>query len=112
MTEQQRQLDHGDHISIGLRDLYDQIQVVASGYTSLSAKLDTALISKTMAQQTIAQQLADVRRDLSDHEMRLRAQEQRQFVTPKAMWTATGVLIAGIGLVFGVVQTIIQAVIP
>ncbi len=99
--------DHGGQsLTIGLRDVYDQIQVISAGYTALSAKLDTALISQTMAQQTIAQQLADIRHDINDHEMRMRSQEAKPVISPRAMWTAVGVLIAGLGLVLGIAQAL------
>ena len=91
-------------ITIGLRDVYDQMQVITSGYTTLSAKLDTALIAQTLGQQSIAQQLADIRHDLNDHEMRLRTNEARPYVSPKSVWSGVAVLIAAMGLVVAVIE--------
>lgn len=82
------------------------MQTIAAGYTALSAKIDTSLISQTMAQQSIAQQLADIRHDLNDHEMRLRQQELRQTVSPRSMWTAIGVLTGVLGIFLAVAQAI------
>lgn len=96
-------------ITIGLRDLYDQLQIVSSGYTSLSAKLDTALIAQTMNQQSFAQQLADIRHDQTDHEARIRAQESRVYITPKAMWTAIGVITGVMGTLFSILWAILAS---
>ena len=95
-------------ITIGLRDLYDQLQMTNQLTANLSAKLDTALIAQTMSQQSVAQQLADVRHDMADHEARLRVQEAQRFVTPRAMWAGVGVIIGALGTVF----TIVTALLP
>lgn len=95
-------------ITIGLRDIYDQQQNSNNLITALSAKLDSALISQTMAQQSIAQQFADLRHDLADHEARLRTQEAQRFVSPRAMWTGVGVIIGALGTIF----TIVTALLP
>ncbi len=89
---------------IGLRDVYNQMQVISSGYTTLSAKLDTALIAQTMAQQSFAREMADVRHDINDHEMRMRTVEARPYVSPKSVWSAVGVLIAAMGLVVAIIE--------
>lgn len=91
---------------IGLRDLYDQMQTVSNGYMSLSAKLDTALISQTMSQQSFAQQLADLRHTQNDHEMRLRQVEARAYISPRAMWTGVAVIVSSLGTIFAVLQAI------
>lgn len=106
-TEQQQ--SGGQSISIGLRDVYDSVQDLAKSYTALSAKIDTALISQTMSQQSIAQTLADMRHDLNDHEARLRVQEGRAFITPKSMWTAIAVLIAALSAIIGIIAVIVSA---
>lgn len=98
----------GQSISIGLRDLYDQLQELTRAYTSLSAKIDTALISQTMAQQSIAQQLADLRHDLTDHEARIRAQEAKVYITPRAMWGGIGVIATVLGVLFTVFTMILS----
>lgn len=95
-------------VTIGLRDLYDMIQAVNTGYTALSAKLDTTLIQQTLQTQNLAQQLADVRHDLNDHETRLRAQEARPFVSPRAVWTAVGIITSVIGVAFTILQVVLQ----
>lgn len=98
----------GQSIEIGLRDVYESVQDLTKAYTGLSAKIDTALISQTMAQQSTAQQLADMRHDLTDHEGRIRVLEQRIYVTPRSMWTAIGVIIAGLGVIVGIITIIVS----
>lgn len=98
----------GQSITIGLRDLYDMIQSVNTGYTSLSSKLDTALISQTLAQQSIAQQLADVRHILGDHETRIRVIETRPYISPRSVWAGVSVVTAVLGLLFTILQVVIK----
>jgi hypothetical protein len=84
------------------------IQSVSNGYTALSAKLDTAHISQTMAAQTLTQQVADVQRVMSDHEARLRAQEFRPYVSPRSIWGGISVIVAALGLIFTIVQIMMK----
>lgn len=100
--------EHGGRFTLGLRDLYAEIQRALDAVHSLSTKLDTALIAQTMAQQATAQQLTNLRHELNDHESRLREQERRQVVTPKSMWTAIGVLTSVSGVLFGILQLLIK----
>lgn len=104
-----RPVDHGGQVvTIGLRDIYDQVQQVSTGYTSLVAKLDAALISQGLHQQTITQQFGEIHRDIQDHEHRLRALEARPNITPKAAWGAAGIIIAGLSLVLTIIALIIS----
>lgn len=95
-------------VTIGLRDLYDMIQSVSTGYTALSAKLDTALIQQALQLQNISAQVADVRHDINDHEMRLRSREAQQFVTVRSMWTAIGIIATIIGVTFTILQVVLS----
>jgi len=95
-------------VTIGLRDLYEMIQSVNTGYTALSAKLDTALIQQTLQLQNISAQVADVRHDINDHEMRIRARESQNFVTARSMWTAVGIIATVIGVIFTILQVVIS----
>jgi hypothetical protein len=95
-------------VTIGLRDVYDTLQVLSNGYTALSAKLDTALIQQTLQMQNMAAQIGDVRHDINDHEMRLRSRESQNFVTARNMWTAVGVLAAVVATAFGILQVVLQ----
>jgi hypothetical protein len=85
------------------------VQEMSRAQVTLAAKIDSALISQTMAQQSFAQQVADLRHDMTDHEARLRAQEARIYVTPRGMWTGIGVIIAALAALFGLVQLILSA---
>ncbi len=95
-------------VTIGLRDLYDMIQTVSTGYTALSAKLDTALIQQTLQTQNLAGQVADIRHDVNDHEMRMRAQEARPYITPRSVWTGVGVIATVIGVAFTILQVVLH----
>ena len=95
-------------VTIGLRDLYDMIQTVSTGYTALSAKLDTALIQQALQIQNLSAQIADVRHDINDHEMRLRSRESANFVTARSMWTAIGVIATVIGVAFTILQVVLN----
>jgi len=88
--------------------LYDQIQVMSAGNVALSAKLDTALITHTLAMQSIAQQLADFRADVNDHEMRLRVVESRPYISPKAMWAALGAVNAFLVTALIIIQLVVK----
>jgi hypothetical protein len=95
-------------VTIGLRDLYDMIQTVSTGYTALSAKLDTALIQQTLQAQNIISQMSDMRHDINDHEMRMRAQESRPYITPRGVWTGVGVIATVISVVFTILQVVLH----
>ena len=99
---------HGGHIVIGLRDLYDQIQTLSAGNASLSAKVDTALITHTLAQQSIATQLSDFRADVNDHEMRIRVVESRPYISPKSMWLALGTVNAFLVTGLIIIQLVVK----
>lgn len=100
--------DHGGQITIGLRDLYVQLQTLNAGYASLAAKLDLALAAQTVTRESIAAQLADIRADVGDHEARLRQQESRIYVTPRSLWAGVGVLTGVFGLMFALFQVILK----
>lgn len=88
--------------------MYDQIQMVANGQSALASKLDTALITQTLGQQSTAQQLADIRHDMNDHEMRIRVQEARPYIAPKSMWTGISVIVGVLAVFFTIAQVVIK----
>ena len=90
---------------IGLRDLYVQLQSLDRATNQLGAKVDTSMQLAQLSSQSTAQQLADIRHDLNDHEARLRTRESQNFVTPRSMWMAIGVITS----IVGVVTTVIVA---
>jgi hypothetical protein len=98
----------GQSITIGLRELYNQLQETSRNMVSLSAKIDSTLISQTMAQQSIAAQLADLRHDFADHETRIRMQESKTYITPRGMWTGIGVVSGVMGTLFTILQVILS----
>lgn len=61
-----------------------------------------------MAQQSVAQQIADLRHDINDHETRIRQQEGRTYITPRAMWTGIGVVSGVMGTMFSILQVILS----
>jgi ElaB/YqjD/DUF883 family membrane-anchored ribosome-binding protein len=109
VTAPRRPQDHGGQlITIGLRDLYDQIQELSKNYAALASKIDTGIVSQTLAVQSIAQQIADLRHDFTDHEARLRVQEAKVYITPRAMWTGIGVITGVMGTLLVVLQVILN----
>jgi len=84
-------------VTIGLREIYDQVVGVVAQLTHLSM-LVTALESRHTATTNTT----------SDLETRVRHLEARPVVTPAAMWTALGVLLTAAGvivtLVFGILN--------
>jgi hypothetical protein len=88
---------------IGLRDLYAQLQSLERSVTALNASIQMSAQQATMNAASFAQQLADLRHDMNDHETRIRLQEAQQVVSPKSMWTAIGVLIPIIGLIITII---------
>lgn len=108
MTLPNSNLDRGDRVSIGLRDLYDQLYEMSRGYAALAAKLDTALITQRMIQESLAQQLETIKGDQRDHEMRLRGLEKRQFISPKMVWTALGVIGGFVSIIVAIIAIIVK----
>lgn len=94
---------HGGQITIGLRELYVQIQELNRVVAQLTAELKMFTQQAAMMQQSTATQLADIRQDHVDHETRIRLIEGRQVVTPRSMWTAVGVLMPIISLIVTIV---------
>jgi len=92
-----RDEDRSSHgVTIGLREIYDQVVHIAAQITHL-AQLVATLESRQH----------DTATDTADVERRVRELEKRPVVTPTAMWTAIGVLTT----VVGVVVTIIIAIV-
>ena len=88
-------------IAIGLREVYGQLQTVASNQTALSAKIDTVVASH-------GQQLLAMAEDVKDHEHRLRLLEARPTVAPKAVWTAAALIVSSLGLILILIQTLVK----
>jgi hypothetical protein len=86
-------------ITIGLRDLYDQLQRVSAQQVALTSKMDTMIIAQSS-------QMTGAIEDIKDHEHRLRAQEAKQTVSPRAMWSGAAVLLAAVGLVMTLIQLV------
>lgn len=76
-------------------------------HAALASKIETGLISQTLSAQSVAQQIADLRHDLTDHEARLRIREAKVFITPRAMWSGIAVITGVLGTLFAVLQLII-----
>lgn len=95
-------------MEIGLRDVYDEMRKVASGYGELAGKFDTAMSMYTMRFDAVNQALAATGNELTDHELRLRAVEQRPVVTPRAMWAALGVLTGFVSVALAVVALFVK----
>lgn len=91
----------GPMITIGLRDVYGQLQVVATNQTALGAKIDTIVASH-------GQQLLSIQEDVKDHEHRLRLIEARPVVTPRAVWTAAALVVSSLGLILVLIQTLVK----
>lgn len=94
-------------MQISLRDLYVQIQQLDRAITGLSAEVKMASQQQILSAASFAQQLATVREDLNDHELRIRTQEARQYVSPKNMWTALGIILPLLASVITIVLTIV-----
>lgn len=102
-------LPHGDHhVTIGLRDVYNEIQTLSHGYTRLEGKLDTALSVQTIHLNSIGREISDTQTQTRELEVRLRAVERQPVVTPRAVWTAVGVLIAALGVATGLLSLILR----
>lgn len=84
------------------------MQVMSSGYNTLSSKLDTALLSFTLGQQSVLQQIAQLREDMNDHEGRMRQQEAKPTVSPKSMWSGVSIIVGVLGFLFTVVQVVLK----
>lgn len=97
---------HGGSIIIGLRELYAQIQQLSGTIAQLSAEVRMAAQQAQMQQTSVAQQLADIRRDQGDHETRLRQVESKQVVTPRSMWTAIATIVPIISLIVTIVLAV------
>lgn len=88
-------------ITIGLRDVYAQLQVVSTNQTALGAKIDTVVASH-------GQQLLSIQEDVKDHEHRLRVLETRPVVAPRAVWTAAALIVSVLGLLLVLVQALVK----
>lgn len=88
-------------ITIGLRDVYAQLQVVSTNQTALGAKIDTVVASH-------GQQLLSIQEDVKDHEHRLRLLEARPVVAPRAVWVAATLIVSVLGLLLVLVQTLVK----
>lgn len=106
--EEERGQFHGGSITIGLRELYAQMKAIEIVVTTMSAKVDMAIQQQNLTQQSFAQQLADIRHDLNDHETRLRIRESQNFVSARSMWTALGVIIPIVGIVITIIGLTIR----
>lgn len=98
--------DPGGPILIGLRDLYAQLQHLDRTITGLSAQIQMAAQQQTLQTASTAQQIADMRHDMNDHETRIRAQEARQVVSPRGMWTALAVILPMIASIVTIILTL------
>jgi hypothetical protein len=84
-----RSEDHAEYgVTIGLREIYDQVRDAVSGIANLSRQIDDM-----KGDQTTTTTAA------TDLEKRVRALEQKPVVTPASMWSAIGVLCAVVGAV-------------
>jgi hypothetical protein len=98
--------DPGGPILIGLRDLYVQLQALDRSVTALNAAIQMQTQQQTLNAASVAQQLADFRHDMNDHETRIRLQEARVIVSPRSMWLAVGT----IAPIVSIIVTILIAV--
>lgn len=103
MDERSGSSAHGGPITIGLRELYVQIQELNRSVAQLTAEMKMFTQQATMMQQSFATQLSDIRQDHVDHETRIRLIEARPVVTPRSMWTAVGVLMPVVSLIVTIV---------
>lgn len=95
-------------MEIGLRDVYDELRKVSAGYGELAGKLDTAMSMHAIRFDALGRELADLRREIIDHEHRLRAIEQKPVVTPRAMWAALGTLTGLVSVAIAIVALFIK----
>lgn len=95
-------------VEIGLRDVYEEVRKVASGYGELAGKLDTAMSMHAIRFDAVGRELGDINRELTDHELRVRAIEQRPVVTPKAMWTALGAFTGLVSVAIAIVALFVK----
>ena len=103
-----RSQQHYGAVEIGLRDVYVEVQKVARGYGELAGKLDTAVSMYALRFDAVNRELTEIGKESSDHEMRLRAVEQRPVVTPRSMWTAIGVLTGLVSAGLAIVALIVK----
>ena len=103
MDERPGSSAHGGPITIGLRELYVQIQELNRAVAQLTAEMKMFTQQATMTQSSVATQLADIRQDHVDHETRIRLIEGRQVVTPRSMWTAVGVITPIVSLIVTII---------
>lgn len=95
-------------VEIGLRDVYDEMRKVSAGYGELAGKLDTAMSMHAIRFDAVGRDLANMGREIGDHENRLRAIELRPVVTPKSMWTAIGVLTGLVSAALAVIALFVK----
>lgn len=89
MATPSRDEDRSSHgVTIGLREIYDQVVHVAAQLTHLAQLV-----------ATIESRQHDANTEADDLEERVRHLEQKPVVTPAAMWTALGVLVGAAGVI-------------
>ena len=79
---------------------------MSTGYERLDAKLDATLGQHGVRIEAISRDLTILRTELDEHEHRIRQVEQRPVVTPRAVWTAIGVIVAIVGVEISIVTVI------
>lgn len=93
-----RSEDHAEYgVTIGLREIYNEVRDVAAKIIGLSSQISDM---ETGHSNTTA-----AARDL---EARVRELEKRHVVTPASMWSAIGVLCAVIGAVATIITLMVK----
>lgn len=95
-------------ITIGLRDVYAQLQNVSQLTNSLGGKIDAAVAAQTFNAQSSQAAFTNIHAELTDHEHRIRNLEARTSVSPKSMWTGAAVIISAIGLFMVIIQLVMK----
>lgn len=96
-----------------LKDSYALVLQISQQNNDLSRQLyDLAgkmdLLRETLQLRITSNEtmMADLRRDFTDHEARIRQQEANHYVTPKAMWSGIGVIVTVLSCLFALVQLV------
>lgn len=98
----------GIGLEIGLREIYDELRRLATGYERVDAKLESAMGNQSVRLEALGRDIADNRGTLTEHEKRIRDLETRPVITPRAVWTAVTALITSMGVIVALLSLILS----
>jgi hypothetical protein len=94
------------HVVIGLRDVFDQVQMLISRQASLDGKVDLALSTQSLRNDIIVRDLSAVVAKQAELEKIVEGIQSRPVVTPKAVWTAVAAVTGAIGVATAVISLV------